>query len=276
MGKKDKNKGKDKSKAKDKAKDKSGKKGLFAGSNASKKAKSVDRGAFRKQLVGNHKATITSNYFWIADSGAKMMTFTFDVDGSEHKEMFCLFSGDKTNNRNYWVNQKTKEETLLPGYEIVDAICRNILKKGVESIESLFKEKKVNVYNSRKGKEVPTSVPVLTKLIGAEVVLNFKRQAQDIPLKNNGKIVLKKNKRVPSGKFFVESIIGKVYDSKHRTQSEIANKSKAKFYKQAEKNDDYVNDRTDKKKWSKTHNTDGSLKKGSKGKKKGKKGKVFE
>lgn len=245
------------------------KKGMFNKSGISKKAKNSDKmNGPRKALSGVKDSVLTGNYYWIAKSGAAMMTLTFDVDGTEHKEMLCIQSGDAKNNRNYYINQRTKEEVLLPGYEIMNALTNNVYGKDIEALEGKFEKKKVKQYSAAKKKEVTEDALVLVKLNGAKVKLAFKREAVDIPMKDKkGKIILKKGKNIPSGKFYVESSIHKVFNKKGLTQVEISNGDKKPAYMKAfEKQKPYIADRTIGKKWSKKFGGDGSPK-GKKGKK---------
>jgi len=219
---------------------------------------------------------VKNNFYWVADSGAKMMTLEFEnpESGKTLKTMQCINSKA---GKNYYVRNGKKFP--LPSYTVVNDLTNILLGKDIEDLEPKFKNKKVKVWDPKKGKEVVKSMPVLTKMNGKKIYLALAAEAHDKPARDSkGKIVYKKNKKtkkletVPSGEFFVETVIRKVLDEKQRTVNEIEAKLKKGEF--AKKFDKYqkgrIADRTVGKKWTKKE------KKG-KGKKKGKKNKdVFK
>jgi hypothetical protein len=124
------------------------------------------------------------NLAWVTESsgGAMCINVNFNVDGREVRQRFYATSGRAKGQKNYY-ETKDGEKRYLPGYNIANALC--LLTVGKE-LQAMDHEKKViKLYDPQAKAEVPTEVPVLTDLIGQEIILGVLRQTVDKVAKND-------------------------------------------------------------------------------------------
>lgn len=129
-----------------------------------------------------YESTITMAFLQKSRSGALGFHVHFETDDKKtYRQTLYVTSGDAKGNKNYYVNQKG-EKHYLPGFDHADAMCLLTVGKGLAEMDT--EDKVVNVYSPEAGKEVPTTVPVLTELLGKKVLVGLKKQIEDKRAKN--------------------------------------------------------------------------------------------
>lgn len=125
-----------------------------------------------------YEGTVEVAYLTTSNSGAKAFNFVFNVDGRQVRDTIYV------TNREGAVTYTSKDgkKHALPGYSLVNALCK--LTIGKEIPDLVFEPKLVKIYNFDLKKEVPTEVPVAVELTGQEVKLGIvhvreNKQAKD-------------------------------------------------------------------------------------------------
>lgn len=114
-----------------------------------------------------YKAVIKAAYAGQAGSGARSVSFIFDLGGREFRPTIYI-----TNKRgeNFFINKQDQSKKVpLPGFTTVDDIC--LVATGKPLAEQDAEEKVVKLYDPELKKEAPKSVPMLIELVGKEVSL---------------------------------------------------------------------------------------------------------
>jgi hypothetical protein len=133
---------------------------------------SQDRlGGFSPFDTGIYTGKIKNAYGITSQQGAQGVTLVVDFAGKEYKETLYV-TNKKGENFFYNKDDKTKK-VPLPGFTVVDDICLIVTGEPLSAQED--EEKIVKIYDYEQKKEIPTNVPVLTALIGAEISLGIVR-----------------------------------------------------------------------------------------------------
>jgi hypothetical protein len=184
---------------------------------------SQDRlGGFSPFDTDAYDATVKLAYAGKSDQGANSLTVVCDMpDGREYKETLWV-----TNKKgeNFFLNQQDRSKKVpLPGFTVADDICLCTTEKPLA--EQVSEEKVVNIYDYDQKKEVPTSVQVLTDLIGKPVTLGITRNLENKSVKQG-------NDYVPIADTRETNTIEKVFHTPTKlTMVEVRNgKTQAEFY----------------------------------------------
>ncbi len=131
-----------------------------------------------------HDCNIKMVYMDQAESGA--VSFNLELTnaaGKTLKERLWIKSGNVKGNKTYYT--KDGKNYPLPGYSVADSLCiaatGNHLKTCMETVE----KKAVQVYDSKEGKEVQKTRPVVMSLIGKAVKVAVHNITEDKRKKND-------------------------------------------------------------------------------------------
>lgn len=130
-------------------------------------------GGFSRLESDAYLGKIKMAYAGQSAGGARSITIIFG-HGENAKEEYreTVYITNKKG-ENYYLDGDKKKQPL-PGFTTVDDLCQMITGKPLSQQAS--EEKMVNVYDADQKKEIPKSVPVLTELLGGEVILGIVKQ----------------------------------------------------------------------------------------------------
>ncbi len=187
-----------------------------------------------------YDATIKLAYAGKSKGGATSLSIVAEMPGGkEYKETLWV-----TNKKgeNFFLNkQDNSKKVPLPGFTVADDICLCTTEKPLADQDT--EDKVVNIYDFDAKKELPTSVPVLTELLGKVVTLGVLKQLED-KTKDDGQ-----GNYVPTGETKETNTIDKVFHTPTKlTMVEVRNGVKeAAFYGSwVERNQGKTRDRTTK------------------------------
>lgn len=143
--------------------------------------------------TGLYPMIIENAYFDKSRGGAMSANLHLKIKGGD-KRVFkeTIYITSKAGKPFY---VKDGKKFPLPGYSTVDQICKIACDTGLGQIGA--EKKLVKIYDYDAGKEMPREVPVLTDLIGQEVLIGLQKRRE--------------NKRVQSGNEWVDGPEEKVY-----------------------------------------------------------------
>lgn len=127
-----------------------------------------------------YNATIKMAYATQASSGARAISFEFDLGAGRTYREQVFFTNKK--GENYYLTEQ-KKKAPLPGFTLIDEICMLATEDPLALQET--EDKTVKVYDSDAKKELPKSVPVLVGLLGKEVSLGIVKSLQNKNVKNS-------------------------------------------------------------------------------------------
>ncbi len=169
-------------------------------------------GNFEAVPSGVYPAKIKVAYHGTSGSSkAESITVIADLAGNEYKETIWITKGT---GENYYLSKDGKNTKIpLPGFVTVDELC--LITTGESLSDMQTEDKVVSIYNYDQKKDVPTTVPVLTQLIGQELQLGILRQIVDKQKKNDAGVYEN------TGETRNENVINKVFHAETgRTVSE--------------------------------------------------------
>lgn len=121
---------------------------------------STDRlGGFQPLETDAYTATIKMAYAGQSSGGARNVTLELDLGGRSYRETIYI---TKKTGENYFV--KDGKKVPLPGFTTIDDLC--MVTVGKPLAEMIGEDKVVNIYDYDAKKELPTTVPMLTELLG--------------------------------------------------------------------------------------------------------------
>ena len=131
---------------------------------------SQDRlGGFAPLESGVYDGVIKAMYGGTSTGGSTSVTLIADFGGKEYKETFYV-----TNKKgeNFFFNKDDKTKKVpLPGFTVVDDIC--LIATGEALFQQETEDKVIGIYDYDQKKEVPTTVPMMTALLGQKVSLGI-------------------------------------------------------------------------------------------------------
>ncbi len=122
--------------------------------------------------------TITKAYVSFAQSGAMEFNLAAkNKEGREFRTRQYVTGGKDKGCKNYF--ERNGKKQFLPGYSIINAICRLTLglKTGIRQLK--MEEETVLVYDYEKREEVGKELPVAVDLIGEEIALGVLKVIED-------------------------------------------------------------------------------------------------
>lgn len=128
--------------------------------------------------TGLYPMIIENAYFDKSQGGAMNVNLHLKIKGGDKrvfKQTIYVTSGDAKGNKPYYV--KDGKKFPLPGYSMMDAICRITTDTPLSQVTT--EDKLVKLYDFDAGSEVPREVPVLTALIGEEIVVGMQKRREN-------------------------------------------------------------------------------------------------
>lgn len=160
---------------------------MFSGLSDEGLEETTDRiGGFQAKESGLYTGPIKAAYAGEAQSGAKNVTVVLDLDGSDYEE--TIYYTNKKG-ENFFLNKQDKTKKVpLPGYTTINDMC--LVTTGEPLSEQETEEKTMNIYDYDAKKELPTSVQMITGLIGEVVTVGIVKTLENKAKKNgNGEYV---------------------------------------------------------------------------------------
>lgn len=124
---------------------------------------------------GLYNSTVKMAYLGESTGGAMSLTLHLDTDGGEFRHTTYITSGKAKGQKNYY--EKDGEKNYLPGFNVANSLC--LLAAQKEISEMATEEKVVKIYDFTAKEEVPTTVPVLTELLGQPIIAGIIKQTVD-------------------------------------------------------------------------------------------------
>lgn len=201
-------------------------------------------GGFTPFTSGIYPFKIVLAYADKSEGGAASMNFHLqEIDGTRvHREALWVTSGDKKGNKPYYIDSRSGEEKMLPGYEATNDLC--LLAAGKPLTKIKFEEKTIELYDYEAKGEIPQQKKVATELIGKTISVGLLQRLVNKNVKDDS------GKYVPTSETKLETIIDKCFRMKDglTTTEVIAKATEAKAYsKWEDKFKDQVVDETSKK-----------------------------
>lgn len=179
-----------------------------------------------------YEAKIKAAYGGASQGGALSVTVVCDIKGQEYSETVYITRRDKLP---YF--EKNGKRRFLPGYNIMNSICKIATGKSLTELES--EDKTLLIYDPNEKKRKPTEVPVLTELSGKSICLGIVKELRNKAVQD-AQGVYKETAETRE-----DNRINAVFDvDTHRTLNEIEDNKEAVFWdKWLEKNKGITVDR---------------------------------
>jgi hypothetical protein len=172
---------------------------------------------------GLYPAKIGMAYIEKSKGGALALVLHLKLDqGKEVRQSLWMTSGDSKGNKNYY--EKDGEKNYLPGFTLANNLCLLSIGKEVGDVET--EEKLIQLWNSEAKKELPTKKPVITGLLGKEIIAGVFRNTVDKTAKGDD------GSYYPTGETRDENEVDKFFRARdNKTVAEIrASAEEATFY----------------------------------------------
>ena len=172
-----------------------------------------------------YEAKIKAAYGGASQGGALNVTVVCDINGQEYSETVYVTGRDKLP-----YSEKTSKRRFIPGYNIMNSICKITTGKGLTELDS--ENKILVVYDPNEKKRKPTEVPVLTGLSGKTICLGIVKELRNKAVQDAHGIYRDTEETREDNR------INAVFDADtHRTLNEIEDNKEAVFWdKWLEKN----------------------------------------
>lgn len=138
--------------------------------------------------TGLYPMVIENAYLDKTDTGAMMMHVHLKrkVGGNQvYRFNNCIVSGDAKGNKPTYI--KDGKEYPLPGYSQMNQICK--IAAGVTLGQIEPEKKLVKLYDFDAKAEVPREVPVVTQIVGQEILVGIRLRRENKRAQQNGKWV---------------------------------------------------------------------------------------
>jgi hypothetical protein len=125
--------------------------------------------------TGLYEGTLDVVYLTKSQGGATAFNLVVDIGGKKVRDTVYV-----TNRAGGVTYTKDGKKYPLPGYSLINALCK--LTAGKEIPQLTFEKKLVKIYNFEQRKEVPTEVEVAVELVGQPVRLGieFHRENKNV------------------------------------------------------------------------------------------------
>lgn len=145
-------------------------------------AKDTLGGGYQVLPSGVYNATIKAAYAGEAKSGAKSISFIFDVDGQEINETMYITSGTAKGGKTYYV-AKDGTKHYLPSFLTAQSI--GLLSAGKDIHQLTAEDKIIELYDWDSKGKVKTKVKMFTDLLGKPVKLGLLHRREFKRVKND-------------------------------------------------------------------------------------------
>lgn len=174
----------------------------------------------RVRESGLYPMTIDLAYVTKSKSEALALNLVLKDGAGEIKQQLWMTSGKEKGCKNYY--EKDGEKFYLPGFLQANALCLLTVGKEISVLDT--EDKVISLYNFDAKSEVPTKVPMLTELLGKEILVGLIKQTVDKNVKDAT------GNYVPSGETRDENEVDKMFRASDRkTTAEIRAGSEAEF-----------------------------------------------
>jgi hypothetical protein len=99
-------------------------------------------------------------------------------EGFTHKETYWVTTGDKKENRNYYIDSEGNKR-LLKGMIQAEHLCQLTVGKHLDDLRKSAENKVIKLWSYEARKEIPTEVRVLTELIGKELQIGLIKKIEN-------------------------------------------------------------------------------------------------
>ena len=176
-------------------------------------------GASKTLAAGIYPATLINLFVRNSPGGATGIVTQWKLDdGQEYSETVYITTraGKPT-----YVDKRTGKDKFLPGYQMVDDIC--LLLGDTPLNQTFFENKIVKIYDYTAQKDVPTEVPVATKLLGKKANLCI------VNVKKNKQVKDADGNYVSTAEEYSTNELEKVLSSERKTANEVRANGDAAF-----------------------------------------------
>ena len=176
-------------------------------------------GASKTLSTAIYPATLINLFVRNAPSGATGIVTQWKLDdGQEYTETVYITTraGKPT-----YVDKRSGKDKFLPGYQMVDDIC--LLLGDTPLNQTFFENKIVKIYDYTTQKDVPTEVPVATKLLGNKANLCI------VNVKKNKQVKDAEGNYVSTADEYSTNELEKVLSSERKTANEVRANGDAAF-----------------------------------------------
>ena len=124
---------------------------------------------------GVYPATIKAVYLKKSAGGALSANIHMDIEGREIRQALWITSGDAKGNRNYY--ERDGQKRYLPGFELFRSL--SLMTTGKEPSDLEPEDGVMKLWNPDEKKELPTEVPLVKELTGAQIQVGLMRERVD-------------------------------------------------------------------------------------------------
>lgn len=147
-------------------------------------------GGFQLRKTDIYPAKIKMAYITKSPNGAVAMNLSFDINGTEFRQNGIYFTNRNGENFFYPKDDKgnpdtTKPKQQNPNFALINAMCRLAVGQELHELDDTVEEKTVKVWDSTEKKEINKSLPVVTGLLGAEILIAITEQTVNKSEKND-------------------------------------------------------------------------------------------
>jgi hypothetical protein len=131
---------------------------------------------------GLYGSTITMAYRHQSASGAHALVLHLATEGGrELRETIYFTSGTAKGGKHYF--ERNGVRNYLPGFNLINGLCLLTVAKNLAELDAVTKV--VPIYSYDDKKEMPTEVPVLTDLLGQEIIAGVIKLTENKQVKND-------------------------------------------------------------------------------------------
>lgn len=143
-------------------------------------------GGFKVFDADIYEATIKMALYHKSDSGARAISFEFQLPGGDTYKEDIYFTNSEGKHKYKPKDAKGDTMRLMPGFVTVYNIC--MISTGMGLDKQFTENKTVKVYSSKEKKEIEDERPVLVNLLGKKVALGIRKVLENKQEKDqNGK-----------------------------------------------------------------------------------------
>lgn len=132
-------------------------------------------GGFSRKETNLYEFDIKTAYLTQSKNGAHGLNLILTNNGQEYREPTIWFTNRA--GENFYIDKETKNKKQLPGFNLVNNLCRLAIDKELHQLDT--EDKTVKVYDPDEKKELPKSVPCIVELHGAKILAAVVEQTVD-------------------------------------------------------------------------------------------------
>lgn len=120
------------------------------------------------------------NYAYIHKSKSNAMALAIELEadgGGKVREQLYFLSGDAKGNKNYY--ERDGKKMPLPGFSQANSLCQLTVGKELRELEDEIEDRVIKLYDFDAKEEVPTTVQMVTPLVGQRIMAGIKKVILD-------------------------------------------------------------------------------------------------